>query len=103
MSKTETVYDSTMLQIEALDNLAVGSLSIKELSKPEVVVMLLERQRVTLTELKSSKDEITDLKEKVDNLKDEQTILKVDLAKAEQRQSILLVEIPISCCKYVIS
>ncbi len=103
MSKTETVYDSTMLQIEALDNLAVGSLSIKELSKPEVVVMLLERQRVTLTELKSSKDEITDLKEKVDNLKDEQTILKVDLAKAEQRQSILLVEIPISSCKYVIS
>lgn len=96
MSKTETVYDSTDYQMESLSNLRGGDLTIKDISKPETVSILIERHFVTLTELKSVKSEVIDLKSQVNILREERTNLKVDLARSGERETILWLEIPLS-------
>lgn len=95
MPKTETVYDSTDIQLRALGDMVAGKLTLDDLAKPEIVQLILERHVVSLTDLKTAKSEIVELQAIVKQLTDEREKLRINLAKSEQRQSILLLEIPI--------
>jgi len=58
MPKTETVYDSTELQLRSLSEVAGGKLTAEDLAKPEIVQLMVERHVVTLTELRTARNEI---------------------------------------------
>jgi|ERR1051325_1470802 F0F1-type ATP synthase assembly protein I len=95
MSKTETVYDSTDIQLRALGDMVTGKLTLDDLAKPEIVQLIIERHVISLTDLKTVKSEVAELRTTVTQLTEEREKLRIDLAKSEQRQSILLLEIPI--------
>jgi hypothetical protein len=86
---TETVYDSTEIQLQALKESITKRLKPEDLTRPEVVQLILEREIVTLTELKTYKDDNMGLLEQRENL-------RIELAKSEQREVITWIEVPIS-------
>ncbi|HEU0143162.1 MAG TPA: hypothetical protein VFQ47_00095 [Nitrososphaera sp.] len=96
MEKTEIVYDSTDIQLRSLGDMVAGKLTLDDLAKPEVVQIILERHMITLTDLKNIKGEVGELRDTVKHLTEDREKLRIDLAKAEQRQTILWLEIPIS-------
>jgi hypothetical protein len=96
MSKSETVYDSTDMQLQSLVDMTSGKLTTKDLAKQETVQILITNHAITLTELKSSKAELIELKNAHEKLKDDNSNLRINAAKLEQRQSNLWLEIPIS-------
>jgi hypothetical protein len=97
MPKTETVYDSTEMQLESLTEMVSGKFTLEDLARPEIVVrLILERNVVNLTDLKTVRSEVTELRDTVSNLTQERENLRIDLVKSRQRQSILWLEIPLS-------
>ena len=95
MAKTETVYDSTDIQLRSLGDMVTAKLTPDNLAKPEIVQLIIERHMITLTDLKNVKSEVTELRGSVKQLTEERESLRIDLAKSEQRQSILWLEIPV--------
>lgn len=96
MTTPETVYDSTDLQLESLRVIVSGELTLNDLAKPGMVQLILERHRISLTDLKSVKGELVELRHEVTRLNEEREELRIDLATSKQRQSILWLEIPLS-------
>ena len=95
MSEPETVYDSTEMQLKTLNQVVKESLRLEELATPPIVQIILERELVLLTELKTLKNKINEVQDANLNLISERENLRIGLAKSEQRESISWIEIPI--------
>jgi hypothetical protein len=93
--KVETVYDPTEVQLRALGEIASKKLNPTDLATPELVQQILERQFLILAELKLRKDELVKARSENDYLRVERENLRIALAKSEQRESVLWLEIPI--------
>ena len=74
----------------------MASLTPNDLAKPETVQLLLIQQAVTLTELKTHKADNGRLQDNIGQLIVEREQLRIDLAKAKERRSILWLEVPMS-------
>ncbi|HEU4510629.1 MAG TPA: hypothetical protein VFR78_20530 [Pyrinomonadaceae bacterium] len=97
--KPETVYDATDVHLRSIIGLTSGastSLTPSDLAKPEIVLLLLSQHEVTLTEIKTHKADNSRLQDEIRNLIAEREQLRIDLAKAKERRSILLLEVPMS-------
>lgn len=93
--KSVTLYDSTLVQIESIERLASENLSLDDFSTPQMASLLLERHRVTLTELKSKQGQLNEAEKEMARVSSELTELRVELARAEERQFSLWLEIPL--------
>lgn len=96
MPEPETVYDATLLQLQSVNSVTTQELSLEDFSKPEVVAMLIERQKFTLTELKATQGNLIKTQADLELSKTEISNLKVKLAKSDQRRTNLWLEIPVS-------
>lgn len=96
MSKVETVYDSTEIQLMAIERaLEKKNLKLADLTTPEHVHLILEREKVHLTQLKENRAEITELRNAVTRLRRQREELRIDLAKSGQRERYSWIEIPL--------
>jgi hypothetical protein len=94
-SEPETVYDATDVQIKAVEEIVKERLRIADLTSPEVVQVILQREMVSLTDLKASKKEISELRKSNSELLSDRENLRIELAKSGQRESVSWIEIPI--------
>lgn len=90
-SNLPPLYDPNPIELQflALDQISTKELQPTDLSTPEVVQLLVHNHRVTLAQLNVSEN-------KVANLQNENTQLKVDIAKHEGIMNSSWLEIPIS-------
>jgi hypothetical protein len=95
----EVVYDPTDYQLRDLDRMleAAEGLSVADLAKkPEAILLILRQQAAQLYELRASKNEIVELRTANMELRDDRESLRIGLAKLQERESVSLIEIPIS-------
>src|ERR1051326_256962 len=95
IEKTETVYDSTEMQLRDLTDLTGEKLTTADLATPQIVQLLLAQQMRSLADLKAAKAEATELRQSITQVTNENTQLRVDLAASTERRKVLLLEIPI--------
>lgn len=95
MGEPETVYDPTDIQIKNLLEYQ-ANLNIKELATPEMVQMILQREFITLAELKTIKSNMNQMTVGNNALREEKEELRIELAKSQQREGITWIEIPVS-------
>ena len=101
MGNKDVVYDPadpTDAKIEAVEKLLGNDeLSVDALAKrPETIQLLLQQQLIQLLEMKSTKVELSELKKVYENLKDERSGLRTEVAVLKERETVTLMEIPIS-------
>src|SRR5688500_8325498 len=92
--ESNTVYDGTDLQLRGFESFEENSPSIEDLANPTAVAVILQRHQVTLTDLRAAKIDMARQLAKIEDLRGENLRLEVDLARANERQTILWLEIP---------
>lgn len=95
MPKTETVYDSTDIQLRELSDLVGEKLTPADLATPQIVQLILTQQMRNLSDLKAAKLEITELRETIGLQSGDHAELRIKLAASTERQRVLVLEIPI--------
>jgi hypothetical protein len=96
--RSETLYDltnSTDLQLKRIESVDLSSPSVDDWAKPEMVAVLLERHHLTLTDLKQLKGANAELETRFATANDQITELRINLARAQERQNIFWLEIPL--------
>jgi hypothetical protein len=96
MKEPMTVYDPTDVQLNHLRDRMTEKLSATDLARPEIVQLINEQQEALLIELKITKAELMELRSENRKLTETRENLRVQIAKIEQHQTILWLEIPLS-------
>ena len=96
--ETTNVYDPDPMnvQINAFTQIDVNNLQASDLSKPEIVQILIHNQRVTLTQLKASESKVESLTKQNQSLRNNREELKVEIAEEKVRSERAWLEIPVS-------
>ena len=96
MSEERNIYDPIGVQLESISPLASGEINIDDLCTPTSVRLLIEQRFVNLVQLRSVSEELA--KRDMENraLADQNSELRVAVAKSTERDLISWVEIPVS-------
>jgi hypothetical protein len=90
------VFDPTDMQLSAWEQIDVGKLQASDLCSPEAVQLLIHIQRVTLTQLKSTKASETRLAQEKGQLQEDREDLRVEVATLQSSIRTTWLEIPMS-------
>lgn len=88
--------DPTDLQMRILETVGGDNLTASDLANPQVVQILVNNQRVSLTQLKAAQAETEQLRVEIDQLRIDRENLRIRIATIESHSNAAWLEIPIS-------